>query len=225
MQRELFARAVARMGDVERAAIARGDRFIIGVDEAGRGPLAGPVYAAAVLLDMARLEQPWIAALNDSKKLTEAAREALFDPIKQGAIAWAIASRDSDVIDRINILEATREAMAQAVLAVAAASPEPIDRVYIDGKQFLDITLAQSCVIQGDGRSAHIAAASILAKVARDRALVEAHKRWPEYGFAKHKGYGTRAHRDAIAAHGPCPLHRLTFGGVREHVARLRAAP
>lgn len=217
-QKSLFPFAQPVMGDVERAALLQGQRWIVGVDEAGRGPLAGPVHAAAVVLDLEQLELDWILRLNDSKQLKESVREELFSKIQEGAIGWAIASRDRDVIDRINILEATREAMAEAVGAAIAMSAQPVERVYIDGKQYLDLDLPQSCVIKGDARSYHIAAASVLAKVARDREMLAHDERWPEYGFAKHKGYGTKVHREAIAKHGPCELHRLTFGGVKEHV-------
>lgn len=217
-QKSLFPFAQPVMGDVERAALLQGQRWIVGVDEAGRGPLAGPVHAAAVVLDLERLELDWILRLNDSKQLKESVREELFSKIQEEAVGWAIASRDRDVIDRINILEATREAMAEAVGAAIAMSAQPVERVYIDGKQYLDLELPQSCVIKGDARSYHIAAASVLAKVARDREMLAHDERWPEYGFAKHKGYGTKVHREAIAEHGPCPLHRLTFGGVKEHL-------
>lgn len=214
--RDTFPWQEPQMGQVERAARASAQRWIIGVDEAGRGPLAGPVYAAAVMLDMHALDAAWLEQINDSKKLSEAKREALFDPIQQGAVRWAIASRDAQVIDDINVLAATKEAMKEAVEAVAQG--QTIDRVYIDGNQFLDIALPQSCVVKGDARSVHIAAASILAKVARDRLMRAHHERWPEYDFARHKGYGTKAHREAIALHGPIEIHRKTFGGVREHV-------
>lgn len=221
-QHSLFPFAEPVMGDIERAASAQGQRWIVGVDEAGRGPLAGPVHAAAVVLDMEALTQDWILRLNDSKQLKESVRESLFDLIKAGAIGWAIASRDERVIDEINILEATRQAMREAILGAIAMADKPVERVYIDGKQYLDLELDQTCVVKGDARSYHIAAASVLAKVARDREMLGHHARWPEYGFEQHKGYGTKAHREAIAAHGPCPLHRLSFGGVKEHVSKLR---
>lgn len=214
--REKFPWQEPLMGQVEEAASASAHRWIIGVDEAGRGPLAGPVYAAAVMLDMNALETPWLKQINDSKKLSEAKREALFDQVKEGAVRWAIAHRSAQVIDEINVLAATKEAMKEAVESVAQG--QSVDCVYIDGNQFLDIELPQSCVVKGDGRSLHIAAASILAKVARDRLMREHHERWPEYNFAKHKGYGTKVHREAIAAHGPIEIHRKTFGGVREHI-------
>ena len=220
MQKTLFPYDEPRMGDVERAAIDVGHRWIIGVDEAGRGPLAGPVYAAAVLLDLHALDVDWIQALNDSKKLKEAKRDELFDEIQSHALGWSIAWREHDVIDEVNILEATKLSMKQAIEEVATAHTEAIDCVYIDGKQYLDVALPQTCVVKGDGRSYHIAAASILAKVARDRVMKAHHETWPEYDFAKHKGYGTKVHRAAIATHGPCDIHRKTFGGVREYIER-----
>lgn len=212
--------------EIEHQAITQGLRVIIGVDEAGRGPLAGPVHAAAValvLLDAPdALSTAWMADLDDSKRLTEARREALYDPIKANALAWHVASRDRDVIDRDNILQATFQCMVEAVEAVtaqlAALGLTP-DRVYIDGNQKAPFSgTPQTTVVKGDSRSLHIAAASILAKVSRDRLMVEHDAQWPAYGFAQHKGYGTKVHRAAIAAHGPCPIHRLSFGGVREHV-------
>jgi len=208
------------MGEVEAAAIERGYSCIIGVDEAGRGPLAGPVQVAAVVLDLERLDAEWLAKLDDSKKLTEKKREALFDVIKENAEAWHIVSYDQDAIEEHNILQATRLAMKEAVEVVAEAAGAPVDRVYIDGNQHIDVELAQSAVVKGDGRSYHIAAASILAKVSRDRLMVEYHEEWPEYGFAQHKGYGTKAHRAAIAEHGPCDIHRRAFAGVKEYLPK-----
>lgn len=232
-QRELFPKQESRIGDVEREALLRGYQYIVGVDEAGRGPLAGPVYASAVILDLESFavevdrhrDDVWYADLNDSKKLKEATRACLFDVIKEQALAWSIVAKEREVIDEINILEATRLAMKESIEDVCRALCVPIDRVFIDGNQYVDVEQHQTAVIKGDGRSYHIAAASVLAKVGRDRLMVEHDKVWPEYGFAKHKGYGTKAHREAIATHGPCTLHRLSFGGVREHRARLRLAP
>jgi ribonuclease HII len=224
VQQSLFG-AEPMQGEIERAALASGFTKIVGVDEAGRGPLAGPVYAAAVVLDLAALDQPWITRLDDSKKLTERDREELFDAIQQGALAWHIAARDAEVIDEINILQATLRAMEECIEAVAEAVGGEVDAVYIDGNQRVQTTRVQRTVVKGDGRSRHIAAASILAKVARDRMMVEQAALWPEYGFAGHKGYASKAHMAAIAEHGPCILHRRTFAGVREHIARLRLEP
>jgi len=224
-QRELFAREPQSIGEVEAAAKRLGYDVIIGVDEAGRGPLAGPVTAAAVALDMRALDADWVSELDDSKKLKEEVRERLFDVILDGALATSVVSKSREVIDEVNILQATRLAMKEAIEEVAGALDVPVDRVYVDGKQFVDITLPQTAVIKGDGRSFHIAAASILAKVTRDREMRAADETWPEYAFAQNKGYGTRAHREAIAEDGPCPLHRSSFGGVREHWERVRATP
>lgn len=218
------------MGDVERAARQAGHALIIGVDEAGRGPLAGPVHVGAVVFAQGYFdsddEQAWWRKLDDSKKLTDKKRDTLFDLIQKHALSYCIETADRAEIDEINILNATKRAMSSAVISVCDSLGEDlsIDQVYIDGNQYIEITHPQTAVIKGDGRSYHIAAASILAKVARDRMMVEEHERWPEYGFDRHKGYGTKAHRDAIAAHGPCPLHRQSFAGVKEHLDRLRVA-
>lgn len=224
-QRELFAREPKPIGEVEAEAMRLGYDVIIGVDEAGRGPLAGPVTAAAVALDMRALGEGWVSELDDSKKLKESVREHLFDIIQERAIATSVRSKPREVIDEINILQATRQAMKEAIEQVCDLLDVPVDRVYIDGKQFVDVALAQSAVIKGDARSFHIAAASILAKVTRDREMRLADEQWPEYGFARNKGYGTKDHRRAIAEHGPCLLHRASFGGVREHWDRVRTTP
>lgn len=188
----------------ERAAAERGFKAVCGVDEAGRGPLAGPVVAAAVILpDGCVIEQ-----LNDSKKLSEKKRERLFDIITERALAYSIAEASVDEIERYNILGATFWAMCRAVDGLKL----PADYVLIDGDKIppqLDIP-AES-IIKGDARSCSIAAASILAKVTRDRMLVEMDARFPQYGFAGHKGYGTKAHTDAILKYGPCELHRPSF--------------
>ena len=217
----------APIGAVERALLGAGCRYVVGVDEAGRGPLAGPVYAAAVALDLQQLDALWLRqGLDDSKRLTEAHRERLYDLISAHALSFAVAWRGERAIDEHNILQATLQAMGQAVDEALGALPEVArcDWVLIDGNQTLPSrpSMAQHALVKGDGRSLAIAAASILAKVSRDRVMVEHHQRWPEYGFAQHKGYGTRAHREAITTHGPCPVHRLSFGGVREHADRLR---
>jgi ribonuclease HII len=219
-QAELFPKTeTIGMGQVERQALDRDYQLIIGVDEAGRGPLAGPVQVAAVALVLdGVLEAEWLAEMNDSKKLSESKRDTLFDLVKEHALAYEIVSYDREKIDDLNILQATRAAMKEAVEAVAEKLSQPVDRVYIDGNQKIDIDLAQTTVVKGDGRSYHIAAASVLAKVSRDRLMVEYDEQWPEYGFAKHKGYGTKAHRAAIAEHGPCDIHRHSFAGVKEHL-------
>lgn len=219
------------MGDVERAAQDASFKLIIGVDEAGRGPLAGPVHVGAVVFEegffLDGAEDAWWRQLDDSKKLTDKKREELYDLIREHALASCVVVSDRETIDEINILNATKKAMSEAVEQLCetlSADSRSVDRVYIDGNQYIETSLPQIAVIKGDGRSYHIAAASILAKVSRDRYMVEVHETWPEYGFDRHKGYGTKAHREAIAAHGPCPLHRQSFAGVKEHLERLREA-
>ena len=187
----------------EREAMAAGYERICGCDEAGAGPLAGPVYAAAVILPSG-LEIP---GLNDSKKLTEKKREYLFDVIQEKAVAWSINGIDVDEIDEINILEARLKAMD---LCIDMLEPKP-DFALIDGNRNKGIRCPNAMVVKGDSRSANIAAASILAKVTRDRYMVALDKIYPEYGFAKHKGYGTKAHYEALGKYGPCPVHRKTF--------------
>lgn len=177
--------------------------YICGIDEAGRGPLAGPVVAGAVILPA----DCQILYLNDSKKLSEKKREALFDEIKTKAISYGIGVVGPGRIDEINILQATYEAMRQAV-GKLSVTPELLlnDAVTIPGLDCMQVP-----IVKGDAKSVSIAAASILAKVTRDRMMVEYDRLFPEYGFAKHKGYGTAAHIQALKEHGPCPIHRRTF--------------
>lgn len=194
-----LARAEARIAG-ERATVA-------GVDEAGRGPLAGPVVAAAVVLDLTR---KW-DGIDDSKVLTSTEREALFIRVLAGARAASWAVSGPRAIDHVNIRRATHEAMARAVSQLKIV-PE---LVLVDGRETVAaIACCQLAVIDGDARCLSIAAASILAKVVRDRIMERLDKVWPLYGFAKHKGYGTVEHREAIRVHGPCPLHRWSFGPV-----------
>ena len=182
----------------------KGFAAVCGIDEAGCGPLAGPVYAAAVILNP---DDP-IEGLNDSKKLTEKKREALYPQIKERALAWAIASATAQEIDEINILQARLLAMRRAVEML---SIKP-DHALVDGNRDPDIPSVPSLlIVGGDGKSASIAAASILAKVTRDHAMLELDKQYPQYLFAKHKGYPTKLHVEKLLEHGACPEHRQTF--------------
>ena len=187
----------------ENEAYEKGYEFVCGVDEAGRGPLCGPVVAAAVILP----KDAHIEGVNDSKKLSEKKREKLFDDIMENAVAVGIGMSDVDVIEKINILGATKEAMKEAIFNL---SIKP-DYVLIDGNQDINIDIDRKTVVSGDARSQSIAAASIIAKVTRDRMLKQYDEMYPEYGFAKHKGYGTKAHIEVIKERGICPIHRKTF--------------
>ena len=191
------------MGRFELQARQRGYRTIAGIDEAGRGPLAGPVVAAAVILppDYRHPE------INDSKKLTPAKRDRLYETIKADALAVGLGVVEAPVIDRVNILQATLLAMREAVLDL---SPLP-DCLLIDGRNRIDLALPQETLIGGDGRSISIAAASIIAKVSRDRIMEIYHRQFPQYNFLKNKGYGTDEHREAIGRCGRCKIHRLSF--------------
>ena len=180
---------------------------LCGVDEAGRGPLAGPVMAAAVMLDPA---QP-IAGLRDSKKLSAAARERLADEIRLCAVAWCVAEASVAEIDRLNILQATLLAMQRAVAGLRT----PPDDVWVDGNRCPDWAWRSQAVVKGDDKVAAIAAASILAKTARDQYMCRLHDDYPMYGFARHMGYGTAAHLAALQAHGACPQHRRSFSPVK----------
>ena len=182
----------------------KGFTAVCGIDEAGCGPLAGPVYAAAVILNP---DDP-IEGLNDSKKLTEKKREALYPQIKKRALAWAIASATAQEIDEINILQARLLAMRRAVEMLSIRP----DQALVDGNRDPDIPDVPSLlIVGGDGKSASIAAASILAKVTRDHAMLELDKQYPQYLFAKHKGYPTKLHVEKLLEHGACPEHRQTF--------------
>ena len=177
--------------------------LICGVDEAGRGPLAGPVCAAAVILP----EGIDIPGLNDSKKLTEKRREALYDVITGCAVSYGIAFADQSEIDELNILNATFLAMNRAIEQL---DPVP-ELALVDGNTVKGIHFNAQCIVGGDGKSASIAAASILAKVTRDRLMYKMAEEYPEYGFDRHKGYGTKLHYEALRKYGPCPIHRMTF--------------
>ena len=188
----------------EQNAVNAGYKVVCGIDEAGRGPLAGPVHAAAVILPIG-LE---IEGLNDSKKLSEKKREQLFDVICEKAIDYSIGVATEKEIDEINILNATFLAMHRAVEGLKIKP----DYALIDGNQYPKIPfVTEETVVKGDAKSMSIAAASILAKVSRDRFMLEKAKEYPEYCFEKHKGYGTKVHYEAIKEFGPSPMHRLTF--------------
>ena len=194
---------MSELWELENELYAQGYSLLCGVDEAGRGPLAGPVCAAAVILP-AGLEIP---GLNDSKKLSEKQREALFEPIKAAAKAYGIAFATVEEIENLNILNATFLAMNRAI---SQLSPQP-ELALIDGNRNTGITVPSRCIVKGDSRCADIAAASVLAKVSRDRYMLEMAEKYPEYGFERHKGYGTKLHYEAIRQYGPCPIHRLSF--------------
>lgn len=187
---------------------------VVGLDEAGRGPLAGPVVAAAVILDSARP----IPGLADSKALSPARREALFDQIRGSALAWAIGSCDPAEIDRLNILQASLHAMQKA-FASLGVSP---DEALVDGNRCPLLPCPARAIVKGDATEPAISAASILAKVHRDREMLALHARYPEYGFDAHKGYPTRAHVEALRRHGPSPCHRASFAPVREAGLRFQ---
>lgn len=191
------------MWEFEQIKQQEGYRLICGVDEAGRGPLAGPVCAAAVILP----DGVEIPGLNDSKKLSDKKRRELYPIIKEKAIAYSIAFADHKEIDEINILQATFLAMQRAIDGLDIKP----DFALIDGNREKDFGLPVQTIVQGDGRSANIAAASILAKVTRDDLMESLAKEYPDYGFEIHKGYGTKAHYQALAEHGPSPVHRMTF--------------
>ncbi len=192
-----------RMLEIEEELYKKGIKLVCGVDEAGRGPLCGPVVAAAVILK----EGDKIEGVNDSKKLSEKKREQVYDRIMQNALAVGIGMSDVDIIENINILNATKLAMKQAISNLKI-KPE---YVLIDGNQMINIDIDGETVVHGDAKSESIAAASIIAKVTRDRMLIDWDKEYPEYGFAKHKGYGTKAHVEAIKKYGLSPIHRPSF--------------
>lgn len=187
----------------EYTARREGFQEVCGIDEAGRGPLAGPVFAAAVILP----ENCTIEGINDSKKLTPKKRESLFGEIETGAVAFGIGFATEEEIDRINILQATFLAMKRACDALKIRP----DIALVDGNRMPNLGIKTRTIVKGDALSASIAAASILAKVSRDRLLCEIDKIYPQYGFAKHKGYGTAYHVEMLKKYGPCPVHRKTF--------------
>lgn len=188
---------------LERELFSQGYGTLCGVDEAGAGPLAGRVYAAAVILPPG-WDHPY---LNDSKHVTEKRRALLYDLITQQARAWSVAWAEVEEIDQINILAARMLAMERAIQGLSI----PPDLALIDGNRSAGITAPNQTVVGGDGKSASIAAASILAKVCRDRHMVEMDRQYPQYGFAQHKGYPTKLHYERLRQYGPCPIHRKTF--------------
>jgi ribonuclease HII len=193
----------------ECALREQGFSFVAGIDEAGRGPLAGPVVAAAVVF----LDHRAPEGLDDSKKLTPARREALFECLADSPhVLWAVSVQSAEVVDRINILQATHRAMREAVTALNRR----IDHALIDGLPVRDFPAPHTALVGGDALSFSIAAASIMAKVTRDRLMHEADAQFPQYGFRNHKGYGTPEHLAALREHGPCPLHRVSFAPVAQ---------
>jgi len=207
--------------EFERALWGRRTLRVAGVDEAGRGPLAGPVVAAAAILPAKWGETGLpleLQGLNDSKQLTPLQREGFFAFLTVcGEVEYAVAQIDSVQIDEINILRATHRAMNDAL---AQLRPPP-EHALVDGRPVKTMRVPQTAIIQGDARSYSIAAASVLAKVTRDRLMLEFDRQWPAYGFAGHKGYGTARHLAAIAAHGPCPIHRKSFAPLKPKESEL----
>lgn len=210
-----MARAAIDQFEFESSLWASGLTRVAGVDEAGRGPLAGPVVAAAVILPPDWRESGLPAALrglNDSKQLTESRREEFFAVLTAlPEISWGLAAVESATIDHINILQATHRAMNEAL---AQLQPPP-EHTLVDGNPVKSLRFPQTAIVKGDARSFSIAAASVLAKVTRDRMAADWDRQWPEYGFAVHKGYGTPQHLAAIRQHGPCPIHRRSFAPLK----------
>lgn len=193
----------------ENKLAASGIRLLAGIDEAGRGPLAGPVAAACVILPA---EGPFVKGADDSKKLSEKRREALYDKIKACCISYGVCMIGNDRIDEINILQATYEAMRGALqIAISAAGKRLPEIILVDHVRIPAVEIPQLSITHGDAQSISIASASILAKVERDRLMKQYDEKYPQYGFAKHKGYGTKMHCEAIAEYGPCEIHRRTF--------------
>ncbi len=191
------------MWEIEHSLFDKEYKLIAGVDEAGRGPLAGDVYAAAVILP----PDICIEGLNDSKKISEKKREKLFDEIREVALSYAVATASVEEIDEYNIRNATYIAMNRAIEALNLRP----DYVIVDGDCIKECNYPHECVVKGDAKSLSIAAASILAKVSRDRKMLEMAEKYPEYSFEKHKGYGTKVHIEALKEHGACEIHRKTF--------------
>lgn len=208
---------VAQMYSYERQFWAKGLEVVAGVDEAGRGPLAGPVSVAAVILP----HDLYLPKINDSKKLSAKVRDELYDEIMAKAVAVKTALIDAKTIDRVNIYQATINGMYESIFGLAK---EP-QAVLIDAVKLDNLPMVSESIIKGDAKSASIAAASIIAKVNRDRLMDEYDKEYPQYGFAQHKGYGTAQHIEALQKYGPCPLHRLSFEPIRSMVTAQDFAP
>ncbi len=214
MQRHMIETLAVDMRLHERDAYRKGFHLVCGIDEAGRGPLAGPVVAAAVILS----KNVRLPGITDSKKLTAEQREVFFEKIHERALAIGIGVVDNAEIDRINILQATFRAMSGAVAQLSVAP----DFLLIDGPYKLPVSIGQKGIPHGDSLSISISAASIIAKVHRDRLMCRFHEEFPRYGFDSHKGYGTARHYEALRRYGPCALHRVTFKGVLHNVERRR---
>ncbi len=205
----------------EREHVSRGLTRLAGVDEAGRGPLAGPVVAAVIVMPESWIKEGIpepLLRLNDSKKLNEKVREELFEVIDSDkSIESGIGVVDAPLIDEINILQATHQAMNDALAKITP----PVQHALVDGRQVPSLSVPQTAIVKGDGKSYTIGAASILAKVTRDRLMIEYDQKYPGYGFAGHKGYGTRAHLSAIEKLGPCPIHRMSFAPLSNNQTEL----
>ena len=194
---------LSEMKSYEKDLWTKGCKYVAGVDEVGRGPLAGPVVTAAVILP----EDFNVLGVDDSKKLSPKKRDELYDLIIENAIAVSIGRKEPEIIDEINILQATKEAMKEAILGLGVRP----DHVLIDAVKLDDLGIPQTNIIKGDAKSVSIAAASIIAKVTRDREMIEMDSVYPGYAFASNKGYGTKAHYEGLKKLGPCPIHRKTF--------------
>ena len=205
----------------EREHVSRGLTRLAGVDEAGRGPLAGPVVAAAIVMSESWIKEgipEALRRLNDSKKLNKKVREELFEVIDSDkSIESGIGMVAAPLIDEINILQATHRAMNDALAKITP----PVQHALVDGRQVPSLSVPQTAIVKGDGKSYTIGAASILAKVTRDRLMIEYDQKYPGYGFAGHKGYGTRAHLSAIEELGPCPIHRMSFAPLSNNQTEL----
>jgi len=216
-RQQMLREKLVTMQEYERQIRTSGAKYIAGVDEVGRGPLAGPVVTACVILP----EDFDVLGVDDSKKLSEKKREELYDVILEKAVAWGIGRADNHLIDEINILEATKVAMKEAVInadrmlrektAAELGMEQGIDHILFDAMTIRDIEIPQTSLIKGDAKSLSIAAASIIAKVTRDREMVEYHKQYPDYAFDSNKGYGTKAHYEGIEKKGITPIHRKSF--------------